>query len=71
MRLGAKGRRIDELLTFKEQRQLGVEPLMEKYREWKKNLHMVSIWDSLKVKCISQRYDEAIRDMYDRISINI
>ena len=59
--------------------------LMEKYRERKKDLHMVFIdmekaydsiprgikWDSLKARGISQRYIEVIRDMYDRVSTNI
>ena len=29
------------------------------------------VWDSLKANGISQRYIEAIQDMYDRVSINI
>ena len=59
--------------------------LMEKYRERKKDLHMVFIelekaydsisrcviWDSLKARGISSVYIEAIRDMYDRVSTNI
>ena len=58
---------------------------MEKYKEWKKDLHMVFIdlekaydsitrgiiWDGLKARGISQRYIEVIRDMYDRVSTNI
>ena len=59
--------------------------LIKKYRERKKDLHMVFIdlekaydnisrciiWDNLKVRGISSRYIEAIRDMYDKTSINI
>ena len=59
--------------------------LMEKYRERKKDLHMVFIglekaydsiprrviWDSLKARGISSVYIEAIQDMYDRVSTNI
>ena len=58
---------------------------MEKYRERKKDLHMIFIdlekaydsiieriiWDSLKARGISSRYIEAIWDMYDKISTNI
>ena len=59
--------------------------LMEKYRERKKDLHMVFIdlkkaydniprsimWDSLKARGISLMYIEAIRDMCDRVSTKI
>ena len=59
--------------------------LVEKYREQKKNFHMVYIdmekafdsiprgiiWDSLKTRGISQSYIKAIRDMYNRVSTNI
>ena len=59
--------------------------LMEKYRERKKDLHMVFIdlekaydslprgviWDSLKSLGISSMYIEAIKDMYDNVSTNI
>ena len=59
--------------------------LKEKYREWKKDLQMVSInlenaydsiprriiWDSFKARGILPRYIEAIWDMYDRASVNI
>ena len=58
---------------------------MEKYRERKKDFHMVFIdlekaydsiprriiWDSLKAKGISLRYIEVIQDMYDNASTNI
>ena len=58
---------------------------MEKYRELKKDLHLVFInlekaydsiprsivWDSLKNRGISRRYIEVILDMYDRVSTNI
>ena len=58
---------------------------MEKYRERKKDLHMVFInleksydniprriiWDSLKARGISLMYIEAIRDMCDRVSTKI
>ena len=59
--------------------------LMEKYRERKKDLHLVFIdlekaydsiprsivWDSLKNRGLSRRYIEVIHDMYDRVSTNI
>ena len=59
--------------------------LMKKYREQKKNLHLVfidlekaydtiprrNVWDSLKNRGISRRYVEEIQDMYDRVSTNI
>ena len=55
--------------------------LMEKYRERKKDLHLVFIdlekaydsiprsivWDSLKNRGISRRYIKVIQDMYDRV----
>ena len=58
---------------------------MKKYRERKKDLHLVFIdlekaydsiprsivWDSLKNRGISQRYIEVIQDMYDKVSTNI
>ena len=58
---------------------------MEKYRERKKDLHLVFInlekaydsiprsivWDSLKNRGISRRYIEEIQEMYDRVLTNI
>ena len=58
---------------------------MEKYRERKKDLHLVFVdlekaydsiprcivWDSLKNRGISRRYIEVIKGMYDRVSTNI
>ena len=62
-----------------------VRRLMEKYRERKKDLHILFIdlekvydsiprriiWDSLKARGISSVYIDAIRDMYDRVLTNI
>ena len=59
--------------------------LMERYKERKKDLHMVFInlekaydsiprrfiWESLKARGISSVYIEAIGDMYDRVSTSI
>ena len=59
--------------------------LMEKYKERKKDLHLVFIdlekaydsiprsivWDSLKSISISRGYIEIIQDMYGRVSTNI
>ncbi|XP_057518351.1 uncharacterized protein LOC130799266 [Amaranthus tricolor] len=58
---------------------------MEKYKERKKDLHVVLIdlektydriprsiiWDNLKNRGISRRYIEVIQDMYDRVSTYI
>ena len=58
---------------------------MEKYKERKKDLHLVFIdlekaydsipqnivWDSLKNRGMSRRYIEVIHDIYDRVSTNI